>query len=76
MKWLIVTAALLTPVQYGTQPQPMPRPRQLQPLPVPQPMEWQRFPELQAPMQLAPLGAPPPVCQNVCGPYGCQTQCY
>ena len=78
MKWLLVVAMLIPAVaqaQYGIQPQPMPRSRLVAPAPAPPPMEWQQFAPLQPPMILAPM-APAPVCQNICGPYGCQTQCY
>ncbi len=76
MKWFLVVAMLIPSVaqaQYGMPPPPPMRQRQLvAPAPAPPPMEWQQFAPLQPPMILAPA----PVCQQVCGLYGCQTQCY
>lgn len=89
MKWFLIAALIFSigvivacfgqrhaQAQYGMQPSPPMRQRQLvAPAPAPPPMEWQQFAPMQQPMILAPLPPVMPTCQQVCGPYGCQTLC-
>ena len=81
MKSAIILAALLIPTAamaqmssapYGTQ---VPRIHSPQPLPLPQAPPMPQMPQAAPLPQLTPMPAPP-VCQNVCGPYGCQMVCY